>query len=319
MLEKMGAMRNAYGEALVELGASNPRVVVLGADTTDSMKSGMFGAKYADRFFNLGIAEQNLVGVAAGLAFGGKIAFAGTYAIFVPGKCVDQIRNMLCYADLNVKLVCSHAGITVGPDGGSHEQVEDIALMRCVPHMRVVVPADAVAVKGIVKAIADIPGPFYVRLTRGVVKGSNTPIVYEEGFEYKLGKANVIREGNDVALFGCGIMLPEAVRAAESLAKQGISASVIDIHTVKPIDQETIINYAKRCGCAVSAEEHNIQGGMGSAVAEVLTDRYPIPLKRVGVNDTFGESGEAQELLNKYGLTSAHIESAAREAIAMKR
>ena len=248
MLEKMGAMRNAYGEALVELGASNPRIVVLGADTTESMKSGMFGAKYPDRFFNLGIAEQNLVGVAAGLAFGGKVAYAGTYAIFVPGKCVDQIRNMLCYADLDVKIVCSHAGITVGPDGGSHEQVEDIALMRCVPHMRVVVPADAVAVKGIIKAIADIPGPFYVRITRGVIKGSNTPIVYENGFEYKLGKANVIREGGDVAIFGCGIMLPEAVRAAESLATKGIQASVIDIHTVKPIDQETIIKYAKKCG-----------------------------------------------------------------------
>jgi transketolase len=319
MLEKMGAMRNAYGEALVELGASNPNIVVLGADTTDSMKSGMFGVKYPDRFFNLGIAEQNLVGVAAGLAFGGKVSYAGTYAIFVPGKCVDQIRNMLCYADLNVKLVCSHAGITVGPDGGSHEQVEDIALMRCIPHMRVVVPADAVAVKGIIKAIADIPGPFYVRITRGVVKGSNTPIVYDGGFEYKLGKANVIRDGADVALFGCGIMLPEAVRAAESLAAKGVSASVIDIHTVKPIDQETIIKYARQCGCAVSAEEHNVLGGMGSAVAEVVTDQYPIPLKRVGVMDTFGESGEAQELLNKYGLTAAHIEEAAQQAIAMKR
>lgn len=319
MLEKMGAMRNAYGEALVELGASNQKVVVLGADTTDSMKSGMFGAKYPDRFFNLGIAEQNLVGVAAGLAFGGRIAYAGTYAIFIPGKCVDQIRNMLCYADLDVKIVCSHAGITVGPDGGSHEQVEDIALMRCVPHMRVVVPADAVAVKGIIKAIADIPGPFYVRITRGVIKGSNTPIVYENGFEYKLGKANVIREGSDVVLFGCGIMLPEAVRAAESLATKGVQASVVDIHTVKPIDQEVIVKYARKCGAAVSAEEHNVMGGMGSAVAEVLTDQYPIPLKRVGVNDTFGESGEAQELLNKYGLTAGHIEEAARAAIAMKR
>jgi len=307
MLEKMGAMRNAYGEALVELGASNQKVVVLGADTTDSMKSGMFGVKYPDRFFNLGIAEQNLVGVAAGLAF------------FVPGKCVDQIRNMLCYADLNVKIVCSHAGITVGPDGGSHEQVEDIALMRCVPHMRVVVPADAVAVKGTIKAIADIPGPFYVRITRGVVKGSNTPIVYENGFEYKLGKANVIRDGSDVALFGCGIMLPEALRAAESLSKKGINAAVIDVHTVKPIDEELIVKYARKCGAAVSAEEHNVMGGMGSAVAEVLTDQYPIPLKRVGVMDTFGESGEAQELLNKYGLTSAHIEEAASQSIAMKR
>lgn len=320
MLEKMGAMRNAYGEALVELGASSQKVVVLGADTTDSMKSGMFGQKYPERFFNLGIAEQNLVGVAAGLAFGGRVAFAGTYAIFVPGKCVDQIRNMLCYADLDVKLVCSHAGITVGPDGGSHEQIEDIALMRAVPHMRVVVPADAVAVKGTIKAIADIPGPFYVRITRGVVKGSNTPIVYENGFEYKLGKANVVMEGgSDVALFACGIMVPEAMRAAESLGKKGVKATVIDVHTVKPVDQETIVKYAKQCGASVSAEEHNVIGGMGSAVSEVLTDQYPIPLKRVGVNDTFGESGEAQELLNKFGLTAGHIEEAANQAIAMKR
>jgi transketolase len=294
--------------------------VVCGADTTDSMKSGMFGAKYPERFFNLGIAEQNLVGVAAGLAFGGRIAYAGTYAIFIPGKCVDQIRNMLCYADLNVKLVCSHAGITVGPDGGSHEQVEDIALMRCVPHMRVVVPADSVSVKGIIKAIADIPGPFYVRITRGVIKGSNTPIVYENGFEYKLGKANVVMDGgSDVALFACGIMVPEAMRAAESLGRKGVKASVIDIHTVKPIDQELILKYARQCGAAVSAEEHNVMGGMGSAVAEVLCDQYPIPLKRVGVNDTFGESGEAQELLNKYGLTAAHIEESAVASIAMKR
>jgi len=316
----MGGMRSAYGEALVELGATNQRVVVLGADTTESMKSGMFGAKYPDRFFNLGIAEQNLVGVAAGLAFGGRVAFAGTYAIFVPGKCVDQIRNMLCYADLDVKIVCSHAGITVGPDGGSHEQVEDLALMRCIPHMRVVVPADAPSVKGIVKAIAEIPGPFYVRITRGVVKGSNTPIVYENGFDYKLGKVNVVMDGGgDVALFACGIMVPEAMRAAESLGKKGVKASVIDVHTVKPIDVETIVKYAKSCGAAVSAEEHNVLGGLGSAIAEVLTDQYPVPLKRVGVNDTFGESGEAQELLNKYGLTAGHIEEAARQAIAMKR
>lgn len=316
----MGAMRTAYGEALVELGASNGSVVVLGADTTDSMKSGMFGQKYPERFFNLGIAEQNLVGVAAGLAFGGKVAFAGTYAIFVPGKCVDQIRNMLCYADLNVKLVCSHAGITVGPDGGSHEQVEDLALMRAIPHMRVLVPADAPSVKAMVQAIAEIPGPFYMRITRGVVKGSSTPVVYENGLDYKLGRANVVMDGGgDIALFACGIMVPEAMKAAESLGKKGVKASVIDVHTVKPVDQETVVKYAKACGAAVSAEEHNVIGGMGSAVSEVLTDQYPIPLKRVGVMDTFGESGEAQELLNKYGLTAARIEEAAQQAIAMKR
>ena len=195
MLEKLGSMRTAYGEALVELGASHPDVVVLGADTTESIKSGMFGAKYPDRFFNMGIAEQNLVGVAAGLALAGKIAYAGTYAIFVPGKCVDQISNIIAYADLNVKLVCSHGGVSVGPDGASHQQLEDIAIMRVIPKMRVVVPSDSVSVKSIVKTIADLSGPFYVRLTRGVVKGSTSPIIYEEGFDYKLGKLDVLREG----------------------------------------------------------------------------------------------------------------------------
>ncbi|MDA4122538.1 MAG: transketolase family protein [Thaumarchaeota archaeon] len=311
MLEKQGSMRNAYGEALVELGASNPGVVVLGADTTESMKSGMFGAKYPDRFFNLGIAEANLVGVAAGLALAGKVVYAGTYAIFVPGKCVDQIRNVIAYADLNVKLVCSHGGVSVGPDGGSHQQLEDIALMRVVPRMKVVIPADYTAVKGTVKAIAEIPGPFYVRITRGVVKGSTSPIIYEDGFDYKLGKAQVLREGGDVAIMACGLMVAESLRAAEALKAKGVEASVIDVHTVKPIDEETIVKYAKKCGKIVTAEEHNIFGGLGSAIAEVVTEHYPVAVRRVGVKDRFGESGEAQELLNKYGLTAEHIEQAA--------
>ena len=191
-------MRTAYGEALLELGETHPGVVVLGADTTESIKSGMFGAKFPERFFNLGIAEQNLVGVAAGLALAGKTAYAGTYAIFVPGKCVDQIRNIIAYANLDVKLICSHGGISVGPDGASHQQLEDIAIIHAIPKMRVVVPSDAVSVKGIVKSIADIPGPFYVRITRGMVKGSSVPTIYDEGFDYKLGKANLLRDGSDV-------------------------------------------------------------------------------------------------------------------------
>ncbi len=312
MLEKQGSMRTAYGEALVELGAVNPAVVVLGADTTESMKSGMFGAKFPERFFNLGIAEQNLVGVAAGLALAGKVVYAGTYAIFVPGKCVDQIRNVIAYADLNVKLVCSHGGVSVGPDGGSHQQLEDIALMRVVPKMRVVVPSDYTSVKGIVKAIADIPGPFYVRLTRGVVKGSTSPIIYENGFDYRLGKAEVLRDGRDVAIFACGLMVAESLRAAESLKASGVDAAVIDMHTIKPIDEETIVKFAKQCGRIVTAEEHNVFGGLGSAVAEVVTQSYPVPVRRIGVKDRFGESGEAQELLEKYGLTARYIEEAAK-------
>jgi len=306
MLERQGSMRDAFGDALTELGATNKRVVVLGADTTASLKSALFGSKYPERFFNIGIAEQNLIGVAAGLALAGKVAYAGTYAIFVPGKCVDQIRNNVAYPNLDVKIVCSHGGISVGPDGASHQQVEDLAIMRTIPRMRVVVPADPVSTKAIVKAIAEIPGPFYVRLAR-----PNTPIVYEGGFEYNFGKGNVLVEGSDVAIFACGILVAEALKAEESLKRRGVAASVIDLHTVKPIDEELIEKYARKCGQVVTAEEHNIMGGMGSAVSEVLIERYPVLLSRVGVRDTFGESGEAPELMKKYGLTSSNIEEAA--------
>jgi transketolase len=314
MLEKLGSMRNAYGEALVELGTSHPEVVVLGADTTESIKSGMFGAKFPSRFFNIGIAEQNLVGVAAGLALAGKIAYAGTYAIFVPGKCVDQIRNIIAYADLNVKLVCSHGGISVGPDGASHQQLEDIAIMRVIPKMKVVVPSDSVSVKSIVKAIADIHGPFYVRITRGIVKGSTSPIIYEEGFDYKLGKLNLLRDGADVAIFACGLMVPEALLAAESLKAKGVNAAVVDAHTIKPLDEELVAKLARQCGSIVTVEEHNIYGGLGSAIAEAVTKHHPVRVERVGVNDRFGESGEAPELFKKYGLTAEKIEEAAGSA-----
>lgn len=305
MSVRQGAMRDAYGEALLELGASNPKVVVMGADTTGSLKSGVFASKFPARFFNVGIAEQNLMGIAAGFALAGKVPFAGTYAIFVPGKCVDQIRNNIAYPNLNVKIVCSHGGISVGPDGASHQQVEDIAIMRSIPRMNVVVPSDAVSTKAVVKAIAEIGGPFYVRLTR-----PSTPIVYEGGFEYKHGKANVVIEGSDVSIIACGTMVPEAVKAAASLKGKGISAAVVDLHTVKPIDAETIVRFAQKCGRVVTAEEHNVLGGMGSAVAEILGESRPTPMKRVGVMDTFGESGEAGELMRKYGLTSSNIEAA---------
>jgi transketolase len=306
MLSKSAAMRDAYGEALLELGATNKDVVVVGADTTGSLKSGVFATKFPERFFNVGIAEQNLVSIAAGMALAGKVAYAGTYAIFVPGKSVDQIRNNIAYPNLNVKLVCSHGGISVGPDGASHQQVEDIAIMRSIPRMKVVVPADAVSTKATIKAIATIPGPFYVRLTR-----SSTPVVYDGVFEYELGKAKVLREGGDVAIIACGIMVPEALKAADSLKSKGVSASVIDMHTIKPIDSDTIVKFAQKTGRVITAEEHNVVGGMGSATAEVLGERRPTPMRMVGVMDTFGESGEAGELLKKYGLTASNIEQAA--------
>jgi transketolase len=313
MMSKQAAMRDAYGEALLELGTSNRDVVVVGADTTGSLKSGVFATEFPERFFNVGIAEQNLVSIAAGLALAGKIAYAGTYAIFVPGKSVDQIRNNIAYPNLNVKIVCSHGGISVGPDGASHQQVEDIATMRAIPKMKVIVPADAPSTKGAIMAIAAIPGPFYVRLTR-----PSTPVVYEKGFEYKFGEANLLRDGSDVVLFACGIMVPEAVKAADSLKTKGVSAAVVDLHTIKPIDVDTVTRMAQKCGRVVTAEEHNVMGGMGSAVAEVLGERRPTPMKRVGVMDTFGESGDAAELLKKYGLTAANIEQAARALMGQK-
>jgi transketolase len=306
MLSKSAAMRDAYGEALLELGDANRDVVVVGADTTGSLKSGVFASKFPERFFNVGIAEQNLVSIAAGLALAGKVAYAGTYAIFVPGKSVDQIRNNIAYPNLNVKLVCSHGGISVGPDGASHQQVEDIAIMRSIPRMKVIVPADSISTKATIKAIASIPGPFYVRLTR-----PSTPVVYESGFEYNFGTASVLQDGGDVAIFACGIMVPEALKAAEALKSKGVSAAVIDVHTIKPIDSTAITKFAKKCGRVVTAEEHNIMGGMGSAVAEVLGEKCPTIMKRVGVMDTFGESGQTGELLKKYGLTSEDIEQAA--------
>ena len=304
-LSKQAGMRDAYGEALLELGASHKDVVVLGADTTGSLKSAVFSSKFPERFFNVGIAEQNLVSIAAGLALAGKVPFAGTYAIFVPGKCVDQIRNNIAYPNLNVKIICSHGGISVGPDGASHQQVEDVAIMRAIPKMSVVVPADSVSTKAVVLAIADISGPFYVRLTR-----PSTAVVYENGFEYHYGKVTLVLEGSDVAIFACGIMVPEAVRAAESLKAKGVSAAVIDVHTIKPIDADGVASYARKCGRVVTAEEHNILGGLGSAVAEVLGETAPTLMKRVGVKDTFGESGEPSDLLKKYGLTSKEIEEA---------
>ena len=312
-MSKQAAMRDAYGEALLELGAANKDVVVVGADTTSSLKSGVFATKFPERFFNVGIAEQNLVSIAAGLALAGKVAYVGTYAIFVPGKSVDQIRNNIAYPNLNVKIVCSHGGISVGPDGASHQQLEDIAIMRAIPRMRVIVPADAPSTKGTIKAIADISGPFYVRLTR-----PSTPIVYEGGFEYRFGEANVLRDGSDVAVFACGIMVPEALKAAEALSARGISAEVKDLHTIKPIDVATVTKFAQKCGRVVTAEEHNILGGMGSAVAEVLAENMPAPMKRVGVMDTFGESGDAGELLKKYGLTAGDIEQAASAIVGQK-
>ena len=315
MSKQMGEMRTGYGEALVELGAINKRIVVVGADTTESLKTALFGSKYPDRFFNVGISESNVVSIAAGLALAGKIAFASTYAAFIPGKCVDQIRNVIAYPDLNVKIVVSHGGLSVGPDGGSHQQIEDLAITRAIPNMKVLVPADENSTRKLVSLIAETNGAFYMRLTR-----PKTAMVYEKnGVQFKIGQSQTLRDGSDASIIACGIMVPEAIDAAAVLMKDGISCRVIDMFTVKPIDAQAIIKAAKDTGAIVTVEEHNINGGLGSAVAEVLVENEPVPMRRIGVKDTFGESGEHVELLAKYGLTASDIVRTAKEIVKVKK
>src|ERR687897_1232058 len=306
-------MRTAYGDSLVEAGLKYPEIVCVGADTTDSLKIKNFGNKFPERFFNVGIAEANLVSVAAGLAMAGKIAFASTYAAFLPGRCLDQIRNAICYPNLNVKLVVSHAGLTVGADGASHQQNEDFSVMRSIPNMKVLAPADALAAQQLTKLVAKTPGPFYMRLAR-----PSSEILYSESIRFALGKANVLLEGNDATIIACGLMVQRSLDAARLLKEQeGISCRVIDMFCIKPIDHDLVYDAAKKTGIIVTAEEHNVIGGLGSAVTESCCERYPVPVKRVGVKDTFGESArddEIEDLLVKYGLTSADIAGVVVEA-----
>src|SRR6476659_1254976 len=304
---KVADMREAFGQTLVELGTVNSNLVCVGADTTDSLKTKKFGDKFPERMFNVGIAEANLVSIAAGLAVAGKIAFASTYAAFLPGRCLDQIRNAICYPNLNVKLVVSHAGLSVGPDGASHQQIEDISTMREIPNMRILVPADAASVKHLIRRIVDTPGPFYMRLTRP----SNSNI-YEDSFDqFDIGKGNVIKDGSDVTLIACGLMVLKAIEAAQTLEKEyGVSCRIIDMYSIKPIDVELVYRAAIDTTAIVTIEEHNIIGGLGSAVCEVTSENHPVPVHRMGVADVFGESAretEIESLLSKYHLSSDHI------------
>ena len=300
-------MRSAYGQTLVELGRNDDNLVCVGADTTDSLKTKQFGDKFHSRLINVGIAEANLVSLAAGLAIAGKTVFASTYAAFLPGRCLDQIRNAICYPCLNVKLVVSHAGLTVGPDGASHQQIEDISTMRTIPNMRVLVPADANSVKHLVPIMAKNTGPFYMRLARP----SNMDI-YQDNFQsFEIGRGNVIIEGSDATIIACGLMVQEGIKASEILKKEySISCKVVDMYSIKPIDINLISASASETGAIITLEEHNIIGGLGSAVCEVTAENYPVPVKRLGVMDTFGESARDEELgqlLSKYGLKSDHI------------
>ncbi|MEK6929548.1 MAG: transketolase family protein [Nitrosarchaeum sp.] len=313
----MTDMRSEYSKTLIELGRENPNIVVLGADTTDSLKTSGFGKIFPNRFFNVGIAEANLVSLSAGLAASGKISFASTYAIFLPGRAVDQIRNGIAYPSpgnkkgLNVKLVVSHGGLSVGPDGGSHQQIEDIAIMRVIPNFRVFIPADTFAVSKLTRLMANEYGPFYMRMAR-----SNTPIVHSESQDFQIGKGITIRDGSDCTIAACGITVRMALEAAESLQQEGISCRVLDMFSVKPIDAELLEKAARETGGIVTCEEHNILGGMGSAVAESVSERYPVPIKRIGAQDMFGESARDNEiplLLEKHGITSFNMAKQVKE------
>ena len=313
MTEKI-ATRDAYGKALAELGKRNENVVVLDADLSKSTKTAVFQKEFPSRFFNMGIAEQNLMGTAAGLAAAGKIPFASTFAMFATGRAFEIIRNSICYPKLNVKICATHAGITVGEDGASHQSLEDLACMRVIPNMVVINPADAVTTRKAIFAVAEHQGPVYVRLGR-----LNVPVIYDEAdISFEIGKGIEVRDGKDVTLVATGIMVSEALKARELLAQEGIDARVIDIHTIKPIDKDILVKAALETGAIVTAEEHNIVGGLGSAVAEVLGELQPVPIKRIGTKDTFGESGKPDELMKKYGLTAEAIAEAAKAVIGMK-
>jgi len=307
------ATRDAYGKALAELGRANPNVVVLDADLSKSTKTNVFAKEFPERFFQMGIAEANMMGTAAGLATCGKIPFASTFAIFATGRAWEQVRLAIGYTGLNVKVAASHAGITVGEDGASHQTTEDIALMRVIPGMTVLVPADATETALMVKAAAAHSGPVYLRLGREPV-----PVVFDDSYQVQIGKAVPLREGDDVAILACGIMVGYSLTAADMLAERGVKARVVNVSTIKPLDAETIVRAAHECGCVVTAEEHSVIGGLGGAVAECLAERNPVPMEMVGIRDRFGQSGKPALLLEEYGLTPRHIMEAALRAMKRK-
>lgn len=308
------ATREAYGQALAELGQVNQNIVVLDADLSQSTKTAEFAKLFPQRFFNVGIAEQNLMGTAAGLATAGKIPFASTFAMFATGRAFEQIRNTIAYPKLNVKIAATHAGITVGEDGASHQTVEDISLMRSIPQMTVIVPADGVETKAAIQAAAAMEGPVYIRLGRLAV-----PVINREDYVFTWGKAVVFQEGTDVLLVGTGLMVDVCLQAAKVLGEKGISAGVLNMHTIKPLDKDTLVRMAKTAGAVVTAEEHSVIGGLGSAVAETLGESYPVPMERVGLKDTFGESGKPADLLDKYGLNVEAVVGAAHRTLARKK
>ena len=303
------ATRDSYGEALVELGQENPNIVVFDADLAGATKTGVFKKAFPDRFFDCGIAEGNMMVAAAGVSTCGYIPFASTFAMFAAGRAYEQIRNTIAYPRFNVKICCSHAGVSVGEDGGSHQAIEDIGLMRLIPGMTVIVPADAKEARKATFALADFQGPAYMRLARLA-----TP-VFEEDYPFEIGKANVLREGKDAAVFACGLMVNEALEAAKLLAAEGIEISVINVHTIKPIDAECVTKYAEKCGNVITVEEHSVIGGLGDAVADVLMGKVCCKFRKIGVNDRFGQSGKAADVLREYGLTADQIAAKIKDTL----
>ena len=311
---KKAPTRDGWGKMLAELGKTDPSIVVLTADVSESVRTHWFEKAFPQRFIQCGVAEQNMASVAAGLAMEGKKVFFSAYGVFSPGRNWDQIRVNIAYNNLNVKFSGAHAGITVGPDGATHQALEDMALMRVLPNVCVICPCDEKEAAKAAKAAASRPGPVYIRLGR-----EKTPVFTTDATPFEIGKINVLCDGSDVAIVACGVPVFEALKAAKKLAEEGISASVLDCHTVKPIDKKTLVEYARRCGCAVTAEEHQVNGGLGGAVAETLAEECPVPIIRVGMQDKFGESGDGLELLKHFGMDSAAIEKATKIVLEKKK
>lgn len=301
-INKKIATRQSYGEALEKLGEKNKDVVVFDADLSGATKTSIFAKQFPERFFDMGIAEQDMMSTAAGMSTFGKIPYVSTFAVFAAGRAYDQIRNSICYPKLNVKICATHAGITVGEDGATHQMLEDLGMMRGLPNMTVLCTSDDTQTKWAVEEISKINGPVYLRLCR-----LGTPVIYDETQKFEIGKAVQIGEGTDATIFATGVTVAESLKAKEELAKEGINVRVVDVHTIKPIDEETIIKCAKETKKLITVEDHNVIGGLGTAISDVLTQNYPTKLTKIGINDTFGKSGKAEELMEYYGLTAENI------------
>lgn len=300
--KKLESIRQGFGASLVEIGAENEKIIVLSADLVSSTRVSGFSQQFPERFLEIGIAEQDIMGIAAGLSFRGKIPIIANYAAFVPGRCYDQLRQSIAFNNANVKICSSHAGIQTGPDGASHQSIEDIALARALPNFTVIAPVDSIQIQKALRQAINLDGPVFIRYSR-----NKTPIITKPNSEFKIGKAQVMRKGQDVTIIACGTMLAKSLHAAKFLAKKGIGARVINCHTIKPIDKDTIIEAARQTKAIVTVEDHSVFGGLGSAVSEVIVQNNPVPMKIIGINDRFGQSGSAKKLLEEYGLTVENI------------